>query len=62
MKVKMLTTRLAAPDGIHVQEYKSGQTYDLPSSLSEPWIEAKVCKAVGKPETEKSKSPESSET
>jgi hypothetical protein len=43
MKVRMLQTRPAAPDGIHVQEFKAGETYDVPSSLAEPWLAAKVC-------------------
>jgi hypothetical protein len=43
MKVRMLQTRPAAPDGIHVQEFKAGEVYDLPPSLAEPWLSAKVC-------------------
>ena len=43
MKIRMLVTRLAAPDGIHVQEFKAGEVYNLPPSLSEPWLAAGVC-------------------
>jgi hypothetical protein len=55
MKVKMLVTKLGAPDGIHVEEFKAGEVYDHPPSLSEPWIEAKVCKPAAKPAPAKDK-------
>jgi len=55
MKVRMLTTRAAAPDGIHVQEFKAGESYELPASLAEPWLAAKVCEQdkMGKGPSEK---------
>jgi hypothetical protein len=43
MKVRMLVDRLASIDGIHVQEYKAGEAYDLPGHLSDPWLEQGVC-------------------
>lgn len=39
----MLITRLAAIDGIHVQEYTAGGVYELPPHLSDPWLEQGVC-------------------
>lgn len=43
MKVRMLQTRPAAPDGLNVQEFKAGQVYDLPVPLAEAWLAAGVC-------------------
>jgi hypothetical protein len=55
MKVRMLTTRTAAPDGLNVREFEAGKTYELPASLAEPWLAAKVCEQdkMGKGPSEK---------
>ncbi len=46
MKVQMLKTRKGAPDGLNVTEYDAGKIYELPASLAEPWLAAKVCQEV----------------
>jgi len=43
VKVRMLITRLAALDGIRVEEFKAGGVYELPLSLSEAWLAQGVC-------------------
>ncbi len=45
MRVKMLTTVPASPDGLAVQLYKKGEEYDVPKPLgtmfvAEDWAEA----------------------
>jgi hypothetical protein len=40
IKVKMLTTKMAAPDGIHVERYSAGEIYELPISLCREFIKA----------------------
>ena len=34
MKVKMKATRYGSADGMHVDEYKKGETYDIRESLA----------------------------
>jgi len=43
MRVRMLVDMKGAPDGIHVNDYASGNVYDLPESLAIPWLERGIC-------------------
>jgi hypothetical protein len=43
MKIRMLMTRAGSEDGIHAQQFKAGEVYDLDESLAKPWLEAGVC-------------------
>ena len=38
MKIKMLKSIQAAPDGFSIATYNEGETYDLPQSLAEVFI------------------------
>lgn len=38
IRVRMLETRRAAPDGIHVQLYEVGQSYEVPPDLARAWF------------------------
>ncbi len=39
MKVKMNRTCFGSPDGMQVNEYKKGETYDLPDPLAEVFVQ-----------------------
>lgn len=39
MLVKMKLTERGAPDGIQVNTYEEGKTYDIPDSLGEVFVE-----------------------
>jgi hypothetical protein len=41
MKIKMLETKQAAPDGFTIATYTEGEVYDLPQSLAEAFIREK---------------------
>lgn len=62
MRVRMLTTRQGAPDGIHPQTFEAGKVYDLPPALAEPYIAKKYARQdkmlPGAPETKPAKVPE----
>lgn len=52
-KIRMLVDHSGSPDGIHVNDYKAGETYDLPPRLAEifldnEWAEEDRC--LGGPE------------
>lgn len=46
MLVKMRETRQAAPDGIHVVTLEAGETYDLPDSLANSYLDRKLAAAA----------------
>lgn len=39
MKVRMLITSGGSPDGIQINEYRAGQTYDLPEWLADIFLD-----------------------
>ena len=52
MKVKMKATRYGSPDGMRVDEYKKGETYDMRDALAAIFLEegwaVKVVKISGR--------------
>ena len=69
MKVRMNSTRRGSPDGIAVHEYYKGESYDLPESLAQVFVEEKwaspvsdKAEAKAQPKAEsKAKNPETDE-
>ena len=56
MKVRMKETKKGSPDGVEVNEYKKGRTYDLPDRLAGAFVRAgwaTVVKPPKPPEEEK---------
>lgn len=46
MKIKMLKTSKGSLNGINVQDYKAGKTYDITESLYKCFLGDKVCELV----------------
>ena len=49
LKVKMLRTTPGSTDGIRVQSYKEGETYELPDSLAKVFVGEKLAEPVMTP-------------
>ena len=59
MKIKMLETKLAAPDGFTIATYTEGETYDLPQTLAEAFIcEKWAVKVADEPQKNSGAAPE----
>jgi len=69
MKVRMMQTKEASPNGINIQKYVAGEIYDVPKNLYEIFIREKwavphveiVRKAVAVPENKAVEVPEKKE-
>lgn len=60
-KIRMLSTKAGSPDGINVNEYLAGQTYNLPPRLAEIFLDSEVAeedRALDGPEEIKVDTPE----
>ncbi len=60
-KIRMLSTHQGSPDGINVNEYEVGKTYDLPPRLAEIFLDAEWAeedRALDGPEETKIDTPE----
>lgn len=42
MRVRMLRTQAGSPDGIVVEEYRAGESYDLPAHLASAFLEVRA--------------------
>lgn len=49
MTVRMLSTRQAAPDGLHVQWFKAGEVYEVPDHLASMFVSAGWAVLPGEP-------------
>lgn len=38
MRIKMLSTRQGRPDGVRVQSYRDGETYEVPDELGQVFL------------------------
>jgi len=39
MRIKMRSTRLGSPDGIQVNSYQAGETYEVPDQLGQVFLD-----------------------
>lgn len=46
MKIKMLKTARGSPDGININEYKSGEIYNLPDDLGNIFLKEKWAELI----------------
>ena len=52
MRIKMIKGSFGYPDGIHPQEYKADQTYEIPEPLAQNFLGQGIAeKALDEPET-----------
>lgn len=49
MQIKMLETALGSPDGVQVNTYEAGETYELPEILADAFLGDRVAETVEKP-------------
>ncbi len=56
MRIMMLQTMDGSPDGVTVNQYRKGETYDVPDSLGTVFLKEKWAeRAKAKPDAEENK-------